>query len=404
MQTKMNANRPRHRSTRATRKAAPTPRIVNQPVEQDLLVSAHEESHSPIQDKFSVAVVGLSGAGKTILTAVLAKRFEVAANHVYFLDPEDRDTGIHVETIWDTMHNKGDWPDLTVNGTYVDLRWKLHSRDRGFLCDFRAIDCSGQDLGMIFGSENAKPGESTGGYFEMLRAYCLNADIVIYTLNLEDALGQGDQLRKVTNDLTIRAILKHVGPGSLVGGKSMCIALTQVDKFRELARMYGGWDEVIARSFPHTFGQLAKRSDVPVFPVSAVANTRIVSDDQGVPHRVPAQQFESEGLNDLIEWIASRVESAIDAQSNEIIRNEKAAREAEDARRYQENNKTFAIICLKIGVCIVAAVLVNTLVGMLIGSKVEGNKRVEGFIYLVGLLGGAGWAVGPMILKKLRSR
>lgn len=309
-----------------------------------------------VQKDFSVAVVGLSGAGKTILTAVLAKRFSLVADQIFYLDPEDKDTGVHVETIWDTLNNKRDWPDLTVNGTCVDLKWKLISRARGLLCDFRVIDCSGQDLGKIFGSENSKEAEGSGEYFEMLKSYCLNADIVVYTVNLEDALGQGDPLRKVGNDLTIRAIMKHISRQGSGNRKAMCLVLTQVDKFRELEKKHNGWDEVIARNFPHAFSQLASESDVPIFPVAAVKTTRVVPDEQGIPHRMPERDFASEGLEDLLSWIAANVEDSVDQQRREIERIE----EAEQQAARQEELKRQNIFNIKMAI-IVAAILIAAL-------------------------------------------
>lgn len=305
-----------------------------------------EEPAQPlsVQSKFSVAVVGLSGVGKTILTAVMAKRFGLLSGQVYYLDPEDRETGVHVETIWDTLNNKCDWPDSTVNGTFVDLKWKLVSRARDeALCDVRVIDCSGQDLGKIFGSENVKASDASGEYFDMLRSYCLNADIIVYIVNLEDALGHGDSLRRINNDLTIRAILKHVGTRGGTKKKSMCLVLSQVDKYRELEKKHDSWDEVIARSFPHTFSQLATESDVPILPVAAIKDTVVVPDKDGIPRRAPRREFESEGLLELLTWIATKVESTMDEQRREIERLEEIEDLREFKRQTAKNNKAVAI-------------------------------------------------------------
>jgi len=98
----------------------------------------------------SVSIVGTEGAGKTVLTAVLAKRLGNPESGM-FLNAQGPRTLKHVEKVWSILQNE-DWPEGNPAGELFQLRWNLEI-DGEHVCDVRFIEAAGQDFRVLFEDE-----------------------------------------------------------------------------------------------------------------------------------------------------------------------------------------------------------------------------------------------------------
>jgi NAD(P)H-dependent FMN reductase len=172
-------------------------------------------------------------------------------------------------------------------------------------CDVRLIDAAGQDLRLLFGDEQILSVESLPGRLQALAEYCRAADIILFLINLKDFLGQGDPEQRTANEAAIKSAMDYLGGDGRA--RRVCLVLAQTDLYRDLARVRGGWLELVAEAVPYVFGAHLRVRQVAVHPVSAVADTQVVVDRDGNPRRVPTAGFRSEGLDELVAWLTTQL-------------------------------------------------------------------------------------------------
>ncbi len=263
----------------------------------------------------TIAIIGTEGSGKTVLTAVLARRFgHLDLNRLdaqlVFLNPQNVATMRYVERVWQVLQG-GDWPPSTPPGELFELRWKFEVRGEDMECQVRLIDAAGQDLRLLFGEEKIHRMEDLPESLRELAAYCRSADIVLFLVNLKDFEGEGDALRRTDNEAAIKIAMDYLS--QVDRRRRFCVVFTQADLYRERARLREGWLALASEIIPYITGaylqsiRIPMGDRVPVFPVSAVNRTRIAVDDQGVPRRVPDPPFGSDGLEVVVEWMTTQV-------------------------------------------------------------------------------------------------
>jgi len=251
----------------------------------------------------TLAIIGMEGSGKTVLATTLAKKLSKMTSHGVFLNPQDTKTLKYVEQVWQTLLS-GDWPPSTPPGTMFELHWKLQGT-KELECNVRLIDPAGQDLRMLFGDDQIQSVDSLPKHLQALAAYCRSADIIMFLINLRDFVGQGDPALRIANEAAIKAAMDYLGEN--VRPRRFCLVLTQADLYRNLAEQHGGWHELAKNAIPYVFASHVQHHKVAVCPVSAVADTQVVTDQDGSPRRVPAQGFRCEGLDDLFKWFTTQV-------------------------------------------------------------------------------------------------
>lgn len=263
----------------------------------------------------SIAIIGTEGSGKTILTAVLARRFgrlnlNRPDDQLVFLNPQNVATMRYVERVWQVLQG-GDWPPSTPPGELFELLWKFEVRGEDMECQVRLVDAAGQDLRLLFGEEKIHRMEDLPEALRELAAYCRSADIVLFLVNLKDFEGEGDALRRTDNEAAIKIAMDYLS--QVNRRRRFCVVFTQADLYRERAREKGGWLALASEMIPYITGaylqslRIVAEDRVPVFPVSAVNRTRIAVDDQGVPRRVPDSPFGSDGLEAVVKWMTTQV-------------------------------------------------------------------------------------------------
>ena len=282
-----------------------------------------------------IAIIGTEASGKTVLITVLAKRYSHVDAEGLFLNPLDNATLKFVERTYQILA-AGDWPASSPVGQLFKLRWRLQvKRDPHCNCEIRLVDSAGQDLRRIFG--NDQDIRSLPEHLRDLADYCRSADIVICLINLKDFVGEKDPLRRMDTEAVIKSALEF-----LIADESrtrhLCVLFTQADQFIHERDRYGGWSNVASKYLPYVNGAFLHDRKATVGAVAAVKDTQVVELD-GAPRRVPAPGFSSDGLDQLMNWVAAQIDEVVAARSADAQRIEAARQQREQQRMRQENEE-----------------------------------------------------------------
>ena len=256
------------------------------------------ENQSP-----SIAFVGLLGSGKTTLAATMANRLVTPDERGVFLVPVDHKTMVAVQQTWLHLQSR-EWPAPTLQGTFSELRWKLHVGPRR-ACEMRMVDVAGQDLYDIFSEDRALSPDKIPDPQKAVLEYCRGANIVLLLVNLGDFVGEGDRSIAMRNEAAMKAALDYLR--SCTRYKRMALVLTQADLYFQNYKASEGWAGMLATYMPFLFNSHLRDGNIPVLPVAAVFDTEILFDPQSGPRRVPTPNFRSVGIDVLIQWLADQV-------------------------------------------------------------------------------------------------
>ncbi len=257
-----------------------------------------------------IAMIGMEGSGKTVLTTVLAKRLSTMADQGLFLDPLNSKTIKYVEGVWRQLQN-GQWPPSTPPGELFKLEWEL-SIDHKYRSPVRLVDAAGQDMRLLF-AEDRHSDESLPTQLQELVTYCRESTILIILINLKDFVGEADDMRRVENQAALKAALDLLTKSD--HPKKIAFVFSQCDQYEQTISKYGSLENLLRSEFPYIYGAHYKGKAPALFPVAAVSETRIVVDQDGKPYRVPAEGFESSGLEPLMEWMKNQILADLYAQS-----------------------------------------------------------------------------------------
>ena len=285
----------------------------------------------------NVAIVGTEGSGKTVFITTLAKRFSADNPLGAFMNPQGRKTIQYVEQVWHTLVN-AEWPPSTSPGELFDLRWTIHWQD-GLVGDIRLVDCAGQDLRLLFADEQASS-ESIPDHLKQLAEYCKSADVMLLMVNLKDFIGENNDERRTANEWAIKYALDL---WSQKGASArIAVVFTQVDQYQDVIDRYGGWKAVIKAHLPYVYGAHFRTGEIVAMAVASVSDTQVVADGD-FPRRVPARDFQSTGLNEMVKWIGKQLRSVTEeANQRQIAEQQRAslqAQNAEQARRRELDRK-----------------------------------------------------------------
>ena len=150
----------------------------------------------------TVAIIGTEGAGKTVLTAVLAKRLGDPEGGM-FLNAQGPRTLKHVERVWNILQG-GDWPEGNPAGELFELRWKLEIKGSE-MCEVRFIECAGQDIRVLFEGEQFDSAPTPE--LRDLAQYCAQSDIYIFLINPGDFIGKKNPESRSSNEAAIKAAI-----------------------------------------------------------------------------------------------------------------------------------------------------------------------------------------------------
>ena len=259
--------------------------------------------------RLRMALVGTEGSGKTVLTCVLAKRFSCPDHNGVFLEPGNPSTLKYVERVWATLTSR-EWPPSTSPGELFKLKWILHLPN-GLKSELHLIDVAGQDIRKLFDDDEPARDQLLSPLDELhrLRRYCRRADIVLFLVNLRDFVGEGDPDRRAANEAAMKFAMDRV----LADGSSRraILVLTQTDQYADHLKQQGGWQNLTRQAMPYIYSAHLQSGRVPVLGVAAVMDTVVRDGPDGTPHRVPAPDFRSEGLDQLLNEVKQTYEALI---------------------------------------------------------------------------------------------
>jgi hypothetical protein len=278
-----------------------------------------------------IAIIGTEVSGKTVLTTVLAKRYSHATAEGLFLDPLDNATLKFVERNYQFLAS-GDWPPSSPVGGLSNLRWRLRIGSNPCSeCELHLADSAGQDLRRVFGDDQEI--QSLPEHLRGLAEYCRTADVVIYLINLKDFVGENDPVRRLDNEAVIKSTLDFL-IGDVSRRRQLCVLFTQADQFEQEREKCGSWENVAQKYLSYVHGAHLRNGRVTVGAVAAVKDTKVVELD-GTPRRVPAPGFRSDGLIELMNWIATKAGELVAARVAEVQRIE-AVRQEQDRQRIRQ--------------------------------------------------------------------
>lgn len=265
-----------------------------------------EHKQSPALGRYpvipSIAIVGTEGAGKTVFVASLIKHVQQSGQGITF-DPQSAQAQLYVDRVWRKLQDQ-DWPPSTPAGQLPIFEWTLNLPGLAPL-PFRLIDPPGHDLRRIF-SADANLAEIPSE-LQLLASTVASSGIVILLVNLADFLGTPDGDRRRMSELAIKFVLD-----SLVRRQPtprVALVFTQADRFpADLKPFVDDPWSVLKQHLPLVYQSVIHHpyymsGGIRAFIVSAVNKTRFTVDENGVARHFPAPDFQSEGLDSLLQWL-----------------------------------------------------------------------------------------------------
>lgn len=282
-----------------------------------------------------VAVIGLEGSGKTVLITTLAKRLATINKSGVFLNPQSVTTMKYVENIWSLLQN-GQWPPSTSPGEMFDLHWRLEVEGETE-CELRLVDMAGQDLRKMFGTEMHHASSAIPEHMRKLLDYCVNADILLVLVNIQDFVGSVDRERHLDNQAALKGAIDYL---NRKGDKEVALLFTQYDRYEKSIEAYGGLGPFLMNEMSYIFGAHIHGKPTMTMTISAVNDTVVVADAQGRRYQAPARNFTSSGLNALTDWLLLAVSAVKDNRGilNEA-EDEYAVEEADEEDEYEEETQ-----------------------------------------------------------------
>jgi hypothetical protein len=326
----------------------------------------------------SIAIVGTQGCGKTVFITTLAIRLSTLDAQGVFLNPVGGKTLKYIEDNWRILNNH-EWPASTTPGTSFTMEWKLKVGNATEY-DLRLIDAAGQDLRQMFADDSIVSQDTLPKSLWPLANYCLTADIVMFMMNLKDFIGEGNDEMRVANQSALKSAMDHLRKD----GHQCCLLFTQADQFQNYVHAHGGWTEIIKKHLKYVWGAHLAHGEIWSCAVSAVKDTKIVVQGDGVTRRVPVPGFQSTNLEKVVGWLTKAAHNTDEAKrikeqaATDAVRAEEArkSREQEAIRAKARNRKWLVVASI-----IFAIIFLITATGIGIGFYFVSNARAKENIF-----------------------
>lgn len=253
-----------------------------------------------------VAIVGVKGSGKTVLMAVMGDRYRKPREDGLFLYAKSRATINYCNEQINQLRNEGAWPDATAPDELVDLEWTLFRRSGGGVkpekvCEISFLDFAGEIYNLAFDDavdeDSQRKRRSYSAQIEALKSHLRDAESTIVLVNLDDIIrSQGVAKEATEMEWLSQKIFEFVFAET--SARRVAIVFTQKDLYANIISKYGGLDGVFAEYLPAVF----YRHESQIKPFALTAVNKTIPGLDGV--LIPDPKFESEGLEELMLWIA----------------------------------------------------------------------------------------------------
>lgn len=253
-----------------------------------------------------IAIVGVDGSGKTVLMTALGDKYENPDGFGLFLSPENADAFGYVKLQMDRMRH-GKWPGSTIAGKSSVLKWGLFRKVEGNntrLCNLSFLDFSGEVYRMAFGSKSDHDAASydddeIASSINELKQHIKDADTLAVLINLKDIISGNVANPRTREAMWLSKSILDYATRKL-HTPNIALVFTQADAYRATIESCGGIRGAYEKFLPHVSNIYPR---MRLLAVSAVNKT--LPDGDGIP--CPVDGFQSEGLDDLMEWIVSTI-------------------------------------------------------------------------------------------------
>ena len=265
-----------------------------------------------------VAIVGVEGSGKTVLMAAMGDKYKSPDANGYFMMPQNQETFAFYTRESDKMRS-GAWPQATAPDSFFRLDWSLNRKksERSVpehICEITFADFAGETYRTAFGDEiHGQPSPAKEESVSLVKEHVLNSDVLIVLVNLADVInGSHSDARTIEMLWLTQDMLRQANRN----GKRQNTALvfTQADAYSETITACGGLTGVLSKYLPQVYAGYS--NNISLFAVSAVSKTIPAADGSG--YLVPALDFSSEGLEDLVKWISGVVAKIKDKKTKQV--------------------------------------------------------------------------------------
>ena len=250
-----------------------------------------------------VAIVGCKGSGKTVLMSVLGVKYEKPDKNGIFLNPKDQKT-LHIcNKNVGRMQNEAKWPPATSPDATECLQWEMMRTASGDtydkIADLCFLDFAGEVYTGGWGGDNIKNlSEEAQRSLAQLKSHVKEADVLIVLVNLRDIInGQRGDASTDSMEWAARTVLSYAYNEAKTS--KVALVFTQSDMYENIIAERGSLQNVLKEYMPNIDVRFGNR--LALFSVAAVATTE-PAPDGGSP--LPARNFESKGLEELMLWIA----------------------------------------------------------------------------------------------------
>ena len=245
-----------------------------------------------------ISIVGVEGSGKTVLLSAIGDKYETPDASGIFMSPENARAFGFVKLHMEAMKN-GQWPAATTTNSNLD--WSIYHRTeqgKELVCQLSLLDFAGELYRLSFGEHTEEEIGTWGEEMAVLKDHIAESDLLIVIVNLSDIINGTPSNPRTRETMWLsKSVIDYATRNGK--NKEVAIVLSQSDIYRNEIDACGGTQGVLKKYLPHVANLY---DNLPCFSVSAINKT--TPDENGMA--VPAQGFESEGLDELMEWIISK--------------------------------------------------------------------------------------------------
>lgn len=247
-----------------------------------------------------VAIVGVEGSGKTVLMTVFGERYRRQTLQGYFLHALDTKTLYVIATNIRRMR-EGNWPNATGGDDIISLEWRLKRRMNNAVedvCDVSFLDYPGESIRCAFseGRPNSEDESTEFCEIDVIRKYVESSDVLLVLINLKDVINAVNEAAFQMLDLSLKIIER--AKACYPAKKRIALVFTKFDVYRAHVENAGGLRSFYLNALTHISNIYP---NLDLLAVSAVNRTIVNAEGE----EVPAQDFESDGLDTILDWIVS---------------------------------------------------------------------------------------------------
>lgn len=256
-----------------------------------------------------ISIVGVEGSGKTVLLSAIGDKYENPDVSGVFMSPENARAFGFVKLHMEAMRN-GQWPAATTTNSNLD--WTLFKKTdsaKETICQLSLLDFAGELYRLCFGEHFEDEIGNWAEEMEILKKHIAESDMLIVIVNLSDVINASPSNPRARETMWLtKSVIDYATRNG--NDKDVAIVFSQADIYKLEIESCGGKEAALQKYLPHVANVY---DNLPIFAVSAI-NKTIPDENTGIA--IPAHDFKSEGLDELMEWIIAKTPGYADlAQS-----------------------------------------------------------------------------------------